>query len=394
MENNKLMEKRVFMSNPLFEAKRRMSIFGEKIFKIGLANIRPHIKDEQEGEYDTEFHEVIIPYNKLIEYFGYDASTLIKNAVEDNVNETIKSYLQRKTEDGWDDAVPLYAYIGYKKNVGLRFKFNSEWKKDLIELVRQTNFSSYKLKEIFNLSLVHSVRLMELMQMKAGHFKDHDEIYADYSIDFLKNVLTKGGYEGRNDNFRRIVINQAVNEINAKTRYELKYENIKEGRKVIGYKFIMKFKEGYNDNDTKIDENKVIDVKIEEEMDQEKQKAYTALLNAGINSPVAKKLLEIEEPKYIIKDVEKGIKENAGPGAIVNNIKAGNAREMEKKEKEKSKKIEERTRLHHEIMWEEARKPLEEDITSESKEEKDWSLDITKYPEEIQETLRKLEKNY
>lgn len=353
-EKKDLMEATVFVSNPIIQAKRKMNILGERIFKIGLASLRPHIEGQDGVEYDTEFREIIIPYKKLVEMFGNEfAPPDIKKAIRKKRNEAIVGYIERKTEDGWEDAVPLYSYIGYKDRVGLRFKFNEEWKKDLIELAQNPGFSSYKLKEVFDLSSVHAVRLMELMQMKAGHFKDHDEIFNILSIDFLKKTLMKEEYNGRNDSFRRVVINPAVEEINEKTRYELKYLNVKEGRKVIAYKFLMRIKKDCKEKVKETIDVSASDSVVASDWTDEQQVAVDRLARYKIlNVPEdVQKIIKNNDLSRIHQNIDYELYEDSPkpteeqlPGAIIRAIRenrAGTAAEAKKRTAAREKKKEE-----------------------------------------------------
>lgn len=96
-----------------------------------------------------------------------------------------------------------------------------------------SHFTQYDLEFIAALNSVYSVRLYELI-VKWLSAKQTDIF--DYAI--LRGQLGIGINEYKNmGDFKKRVLDLAVNEINEKTNIKVKYENVKQGRKIIGFTF-------------------------------------------------------------------------------------------------------------------------------------------------------------
>lgn len=96
-------------------------------------------------------------------------------------------------------------------------------------------FLLYNLKEIAGFRSLYTTRLYELLQ----EFKETGWMLK--SIDQLRNALGVNKDSLRiYNNFKRKAIVHACNEINDKYNFNLRFEEIKEGRKVIAIKFIFK----------------------------------------------------------------------------------------------------------------------------------------------------------
>lgn len=96
-------------------------------------------------------------------------------------------------------------------------------------------FLLYNLKEIAGFRSLYTTRLYELLQ----EFKETGWMLK--SIDQLRNALGVNKDSLRiYNNFKRKAIIHACNEINEEYNFNLKFEEIKEGRKVIAIKFTFK----------------------------------------------------------------------------------------------------------------------------------------------------------
>ena len=96
-----------------------------------------------------------------------------------------------------------------------------------------SHFTQYDLEFIATLNSIYSVRLYELI-IKWLSAKKTDVF--DYEI--LRGQLGIGVNEyQRMTDFKKRVLDLAVNEINEKTNIKVKYENVKQGRNIIGFTF-------------------------------------------------------------------------------------------------------------------------------------------------------------
>lgn len=92
------------------------------------------------------------------------------------------------------------------------------------------NYAEYKLKSIMGCKSNYSIILYKIAKMYG------DNVEFIINIDELKTALDATSYE-RHDNFKRTVLDVAVNEINLRTDINLTYEYIKEGKKIIAIRF-------------------------------------------------------------------------------------------------------------------------------------------------------------
>lgn len=97
-------------------------------------------------------------------------------------------------------------------------------------------FTQYLLRQTATLNSVYSVRLYELITQ--WRTAKHTPVF---ELEIFRGQLGLGvtDYKKMND-FKKRVLDLAVNEINDKTDLKVEYENVKEGRKIVGFKFTVK----------------------------------------------------------------------------------------------------------------------------------------------------------
>lgn len=116
-----------------------------------------------------------------------------------------------------------------------------------------SHFTQYALERIAMLNSIYSVRLYELL-IKWLSAKKTDTF--DYEI--LRGQLGIGVNEYKHmGDFKKRVLDLAVNEINEKTDIKVSYEQVKEGRKIVGFKFKILSKD--KPKNTKIESSRDID---------------------------------------------------------------------------------------------------------------------------------------
>lgn len=116
----------------------------------------------------------------------------------------------------------------------VKILLNSEIKKYLLELSK--NYTSYELVYILAMKRKYSLRLYEWY--KSYSYQKKKEI----SLEDLKHILMAESYNTYRD-FRRRILEPAIEEINYYTDLEVKYSKITRGRKVVGLIFYIRFKE-------------------------------------------------------------------------------------------------------------------------------------------------------
>jgi plasmid replication initiation protein len=98
----------------------------------------------------------------------------------------------------------------------------------------KSKFVIYNLKEIANFGSLYSTRLYELIQ----EFKDTGFLIK--SIEQLREICAVGKKFNLYADFKRFTFSHAVNEINSQYEIDLRFEEIKEGRKVVAIRFEFK----------------------------------------------------------------------------------------------------------------------------------------------------------
>lgn len=125
-------------------------------------------------------------------------------------------------------------------------------KEYLLGLTQQ--YTKYELYNILALKSKYSIRLFELFK---SYSYQHEK---EFNIDDLKNLLFATNYINFKD-FRKRVLENAINEINTYTELSVDYNTISKGRKVIAIRFIITKKEmldsymSYRKTIDKINEN-------------------------------------------------------------------------------------------------------------------------------------------
>ncbi len=224
----------VYQSNPLVEGRRDFSLIETRLFYIGLRDIAPKLtgKEKPWQGGNKDFPHTFIPAKELIDIFGNDK---YYNTLKEICRGFAKKTVEIKgVEDGDYEIYPVFAELSYKKSKGLTLEFNSKMTPWLLELADKP-FTKLPFEQVWALRSSYAIRILELV-LQFQNTKTHERII---SLDELKQYLGMplDSYEGRIDMFRRRVVEGSINDINEKTSYKVEYENVKEGRKIVGFKF-------------------------------------------------------------------------------------------------------------------------------------------------------------
>lgn len=130
----------------------------------------------------------------------------------------------------WDIPVCTSRY-NYKEG-SLTVRFTEEIMPYLTQVKKK--FVLYNLKEVANFGSLYSTRLYELIQ----EFKDTGWLIK--SVEQFREIFAVGKKFEKYNDFKRKTFGHAVNEINSQYEIDLKFEEIKEGRKVVAIRFEFK----------------------------------------------------------------------------------------------------------------------------------------------------------
>lgn len=128
-------------------------------------------------------------------------------------------------------------YIDDKSGV-IDIRLDADMKPYLLQL--KENFTEYEIIYTLHFKSKYSIRLYELC--KSIHYNDLEEYHRRYSIEELRQLLGAESYTVFKD-FRRRVLEPAIDEINEYSDKEVNYQTITQGKKVIGIELFVKSKE-------------------------------------------------------------------------------------------------------------------------------------------------------
>lgn len=118
------------------------------------------------------------------------------------------------------------------KEGAIKVKFTDDIMPYLAQVKKK--FVLYNLKEVANFGSLYSTRLYELIQ----EFKDTGWLIK--SVEQLREVFAVGKKYTLYKDFKKYTFAHAVDEINSQYEIDLKFEEVKEGRKVVAIRFEFK----------------------------------------------------------------------------------------------------------------------------------------------------------
>ena len=197
---------------------------------------------------DLDFRTYSISAKELAEFLKIDSSNLSREKMVQNLTTALLSEVVLI-----GDGNPKHEWVAYHWVETARydgkgtytFKLSEDMKMYLLELGR--NYTQYEIGEILSFRSVYALRIFELITMTLGIQRKKNSIYNNNteSIKLSDETLrmatgTQKRYLKTND-LKKNVLDVAKNEINARDfGWKMDYCYIKEGKKVVGYEFILK----------------------------------------------------------------------------------------------------------------------------------------------------------
>ena len=226
MNGKKLEEKNlVVKANVLIENKSSLTVTEQKIVLCLISMINPNDKD---------FCKYILKISDFMKIAGIkDKSSYnrIHNATEKLMRKIIKIKLPNSfLQLSWFSSVEYFYGEGK-----VELEFSPKLKPFLLKLKEQ--FTRYQLKNIIKLKSFYSIRLYELLKQyelfnkRVFEIKELREMLGIKDTKYLKY-----------NNFKRKILLVAQKEISEKTDLIISFSEIKEHRKIIKIKFIIKSK--------------------------------------------------------------------------------------------------------------------------------------------------------
>ena len=229
----------VCQSNPLVNARKVFDLLGMRIFLLGLRGLNPHFSD-QDKYYDKEFPSLFIPTSKLTELFG---NTKYLAELKPACKKLFDTIIELNHANGGFELYHLFRELKYEPGEGLYLQFDELLRPYILDLFQTRGYTRINVEYLFKLSSPYAIRLLELLlqYQNIKLFKELMEIKRKMTIEELRFVLNvpEGAYSDRVDNFRKFVLDDPIKEINVRTPYIVRYQTVKEGRRVVAFEFIM-----------------------------------------------------------------------------------------------------------------------------------------------------------
>ena len=241
----------IYQSNLLVDSRKFFDLLGTKIFLLGLRGLNPRFS-EQDKYYDKEFPNLFIPTSKLTELFG---NTKYLAELKPACKKLFDTIIELNSANGGFTLYHLFDKLEYKPNEGLYLQFSRYMRPYILDLFQARGYTRINVKYLFKLSSPYAVRLLELLlqYQNIKLFKELMEIKRKMTIEEIRFALNvpEGTYKDRIDHFKKFVLDGPIREINSRTPYIVRYETIKEGRRVVAFEFIMDtYKVPKDDEDT------------------------------------------------------------------------------------------------------------------------------------------------
>ncbi len=274
----------IVKDNKLIQASYKLEIAEQRIILLAIIQAKEIEHEITDKSYLKITAESYANHFNIEKKSAYD---VIKKASENLFNRYI-SY----NENEENHKVRWVDKIGYKKNNGYIYM---RLTKEIIPLITnlKKQFTSYEIKQIENLSSIHAIRLYELLIAWRSTGKT-PEIKL---IDFRNKLgIEKNKYKKMCD-FKKYVLDLGIKQINEHTDITAKYEQIKEGRTITGFKFTFKQKkkaEKTAKQETPNRDKNVIDW-INNKTDQEQE-----IIKANADAYIAKMNITDEKHKQNI----------------------------------------------------------------------------------------------
>ncbi|MBO8161348.1 MAG: replication initiation protein [Thermosipho sp. (in: Bacteria)] len=240
-QNNKHMIKR---SNELVEGQYDFTELEKKAFLLAISKINP---DDDEFQ---EWYEFSV--KEFIAYTGIRRNSIYKDL--ENATKGILKKIVTIIRGDVKIQVGLFTKVVYDKG-NVKVRIDHDLKPHLLKMKEYTK--TY-LEDFMKVKGIYALELYELL--KRHQFKAQKTF--EVTIDFLRFKLSiKDNEYTRFYDFEKRVLKPAQKEIKKNSDIEFTYEKIKQGRKVVGFKFTIIPKENKAQNTGLYSESEVWEIK-------------------------------------------------------------------------------------------------------------------------------------
>ena len=226
----------VYQANPLVEGRRDFSLIEARIFYLGLRDIVPRLTEKVKvwgkEKASRDFPTTVISSNELVKLFGnHKYYSTLKDICKDLSKKSIEV---KGEEEGEYFFRPVFSELHYSKSKGLTIEFSTKMIPYLLDLADKP-FTKLPFEQVWALHSSYAMRLFELL-LQYQNTKTHERTLQVEELRYCLGV-PDDAYRDRMSNFRRFIVDSSVKDINEKTAYKVEYENVKEGRRIVAFKF-------------------------------------------------------------------------------------------------------------------------------------------------------------
>ena len=226
----------IYQSNPLMESCKKFSLLEHRVFYLGLRGVNPHLSDNDKF-HDTEFHEIFIPNEQLKNMFG---NSWYLSELKPLCEKLFDSKICFEDDRGGWELIHIFRKLKYIPTEGLYLQFDELMRPYILDLMEKS-YTKIGWQPIFALSSPYAIRLLELMLQYQNIPGMEKIIKRSLTVDDVRFFLNvpEGAYQGRQNNFRKKILDAPIAEINRKTKYHMDYTVFKIGRKTSHFEFTL-----------------------------------------------------------------------------------------------------------------------------------------------------------
>lgn len=270
----------VIKSNTLIEAKYRLTEIEQKIIYKLITQINK--EDQDFKPYIFKIKDFASMLNTKNKNFYTEIKTTTKDLMKKvfTIKDTVK---KTELQIGW------FSSVEYKEGEGIiEIEFSPKLKPFLLQL--KGAFTQFDIENVMQLKSGYSCRIYELL-------KQYEQLKTrTFSVDELKSILGLESSEYKNFyDFKKYVLEKALNEINTKTDIIFDFETVLgERKKVIAIKFVIKSSKVYlnQEQNTQEKELNLHENNIQEIIDTFKTKYGGVLIDTYVQKMIDKKGFE------------------------------------------------------------------------------------------------------
>ena len=226
-----LRNKMVVKANDLIQKSRfNMTLQQQKMILFLISQVTP---------YDEDFKVYEFSIQEFCRVCGIDIASGknyrdVKQAIKDIADKSVWIEVNGDEETllRWIEK----PYINNKSGL-VKIRLDEDMRPYLLQL--KENFTQYELIYTLYFKSKYTIRLYEFIN--SIHYREVEEYRRSFPLDALKSALGAETYEEYRD-FKRRVLDVAVNEINNYSDKELTYTPIKKGKSVVEIEFSVKTK--------------------------------------------------------------------------------------------------------------------------------------------------------